>query len=282
MTRLFRHSAPAAMAAFLFALPAAVQAKTPVPQPGVSSRIDVIRQRGSLRVAVLDEYPWLKQTDGGEAPFAGPAWRLAEEYARRLGVKLETVLVSQDAKVSILSTGEVDITIAPLLETPARDKIVDFVPYSVSAQCLFGLADNPKVAAASRIDDLNRPDVTVAYTTATPQGAWVQGRLPQATLLGVSADPGSIAEVPIKQILSHQADVTTIDKFFFGGIAKKVPGLVTVPRGAACLASKELPIPVGLGIDKRQPKFLAWLRAVADEIKPQVVAAEVRVEKAGS
>ena len=282
MTCPLRHGAPAAIAAFLLALPAAVQAKTPVPQPGVSSRIDAIRLRGSLRVAVLGEYPWLKQTDGGKTPFAGPAWHLAEEYAKRLGVKLETVPVSQDAKVPILSTGKVDITVAPLLETPARDKIVDFVPYSVSAQCLFGLADNPKVAAASRIDDLNRPDVTVAYTTGTPQGAWVQGRLPQAAFLGVPADPGSIAEVPIKQILSHQADVTTIDKFFFGGIAKKVPGLITVPQVTACLASKELSIPVGLGIDKRQPEFLAWLRAVADEIKPQVVAAEARVEEAGS
>lgn len=253
-----------------------------VPSPGVSSRIDAIKQRGSLRVAVLDEYPWLKQTDGGEAPFEGPAWRLAEEYARRLGVNLETIPVGQDAKVPILSTDKVDITIAPLLETAARDKVVDFVLYSVSAQCLFGLADNPKVAAALSIDDLNRSNVTVAYTTGTPQGAWVQDRLPQATFLGVPGDPGSIADVPIKQILSHQADVTTIDKFFFDGVAKKVPGLVTVPRGAACLASQELPIPVGLGIDKRQPEFLAWLRAVAAEIKPQVVAAETRVEKAGS
>ena len=267
----------------LLAMPAVGRAaEVAVPSAGASRRIDAIKQRGSLRVAVLNEYPWLKQTDGGQAPFEGPAWRLAEEYSRRLGVKLETIPVSQDAKVPILSTGEVDITIAPLLETPARDKVVDFVLYSVSAQCLFGLADNPKVAAALSIDDLNRSDVTVAYTTGTPQGAWVQGRLPQAAFLGVPGDPGSIADVPTKQILSLQADVTTIDKFFFDGVAKKVPGLVTVPRGAACLASQELPIPVGLGIDKHQPEFLAWLRAVAEEIKPQVAAAEARVEKAGS
>ena len=281
MTYLFRHSGSAATAAFLLALPITVQADTPVPQPGISSRIDAIRQRGSLRVAVLNEYPWLKQTDGGKAPFEGPAWRLAEEYASRLGVKLETVSVSQDLKVPILSTGKVDITIAPLLETPARNKIVDFVLYSLSAQCLFGLADNPKVAAAVSIDDLNRSDVTVAYTIGTPQGVWVQGRLSQAVFLGVPVDPGS-PDVSIKPVLSHQADVTTIDKFFFDGIAKKVPGLVTVPRGAACLASKEMSIPVGLGIDKHQPEFLTWLRAVAEEIKPQVVAAEARVEKAGS
>ena len=281
MTRLFRHGAPAAIAAFFLALPAAVQAETPVPQPGVSGRIDAIRQRGSLRVAVFNEYPWLKQTAGGNAPFEGPAWRLAEEYASQLGVRLETIPVSRDGRIPILSTGKVDITIAPLLETPDRDKLVDFISYSTSAQCLFGLADNPKVASAGSIDDLNRPDVTVAYTTGTPQGAWVQGRLPRAVFLGVPVDPGS-PDVSIKPILSHQADVTMIDKFFFDGIAKKVPGLVTLPRGATCLASQEMPIPVGLGIAKRQPEFLSWLRAVTEEIKPQVVAAEARVERAGS
>ena len=281
MTYLFRHSGSVAIAAFLSALSITVQAETPVPKPGISSRIDAIRRRGSLRVAVFNEYPWLKQTDGGKAPFEGPAWRLVEEYASRLGVKLETVTVSQDAKVSILSTGKVDITIAPLLETPARDKIVDFVLYSVSAQCLFGLADNPAVAAALSIDDLNRSNVTIAYITGTPQEAWVRKRLPQAVFLRVPVDPGS-TDVSIKPVLSHQADVTTIDKFFFDGVAKKVPGLVTVPKGAACLASQEMPIPVGLGIDKHQPEFLAWLRAVTEEIKPQVAAAEARVEKAGS
>ena len=257
-------------------------AGTPVPPPGASDRIDAIKQRGSLRVAVLDEYPWLKQTDGGATPFKGPAWRLAEEYAARLGVRIEMVPAGQDNKVPMLLSGQVDITLAPLLETPARAETVDFVLYSMSAQCLFGLADNPKVAQAGSIDDLNRPDITVAYITGTPQGAWVQGRLPRATRLGVPGAPGSIADVPMDAILSRRADVTTIDKFFFAGVAAKVPGLVTLPKGDACLASQELPIPVGMGIAKHQPAFLAWLRAVAEEVKSQVVAEEVRVERDGS
>ena len=257
-------------------------ADVPVPPPGASSRIDAIKQRGSLRVAVLDEYPWLKQTDGGATPFKGPAWRLAEEYAARLGVGIETIPAGQDNKVPMLLSGQVDITLAPLLETSARAETVDFVLYSVSAQCLFGLADNPKVAQAGSIDDLNRPDVTVAYITSTPQGAWVQSRLPKATQLGVPGAPGSIADVPMDAILSRRADVTTIDKFFFAGVAAKVRGLATLPRGDACLASQELPIPVGMGISKNQPAFLAWLRAVAEEVKPQVVAEEAQVEKDGS
>jgi hypothetical protein len=49
-------------------------AEIPVAPPSASSRIAQIKQRGSLRVAVLDEYPWLKQnTNAGDKPFAGPA-----------------------------------------------------------------------------------------------------------------------------------------------------------------------------------------------------------------
>lgn len=249
-----------------------------VPPPGASSRIDAIKQRGTLRVAVLDEYPWLKQRAKGESPpFAGPAWRLAEEYARRLGVRLETVPVNFDTKVSVLTSGQVDITIAPLLVTPARAKTVDLIPYSMSAQSLFGRADNPKLARAKSIDDLNRPDITIAYIAGSPQGAWLQKRLPQAARRPV---PGNLADVPTAEILARRADVTTIDKFFFAGLAEKTPGLIAVPRDY--LSSQELPIPIGLAVAKNQPAFLAWLLAVAQEIKPQVVAAEAEVKKAGS
>ncbi len=249
-----------------------------VPPPGTSSRIDAIKQRGTLRVAVLDEYPWLKQRATGESPpFAGPAWRLAEEYARRLGVRLETVPVNFDNKVSVLTSGQVDITIAPLLVTPARAKTVDLIPYSMSAQSLFGRADNPKLAQAKRIDDLNRPDITIAFIAGSPQGTWLQKRLPKAKQRPV---PGNLADVPTAEILARRADVTTIDKFFFAGLAEKTPGLVPVPRDY--LRSQELPIPIGLAVAKNQPAFLAWLRAVAQEIKPQVEAAEAEVKKAGS
>lgn len=254
-------------------------ADIPAPPLGASSRIDAIRQRGALRVAALDEYPWLKKGGtGGNAPFEGPAWLLAEEYARRLGVKLETVPVGFDNKVSVLASGEADITVAPLLRTPDREKVVDLIPYSAAAHCLFGLAGNPKVARAGSIDDLNKPDVTIAFFTDTPQGTWLQQRLPLAARRGV---PGTIADLAVDEVVSRRADVAPIDQFFFAGLAKKVPGLVSVPGGAACLASQELPIPIAMAIDKGQPAFLAWLRAVAGAVKPQADAEQSRVVRAG-
>ena len=58
----------------------------------MSSRIDAIKARGTLKVGVLGELLWLiENTSGSGEPFSGPSWLLANEYAKRLGVKLETV-----------------------------------------------------------------------------------------------------------------------------------------------------------------------------------------------
>jgi len=261
----------------LFATPVAGwAADVPVPPPGASTQIDAIRQRGTLRVAVLNEFPWLiRNSSADAAPFHGPAWRLAEEYAHRLGVRIETTPVSFDDKVSILASGAVDISIVPLLMTPERETVVDMIGYSASAHCVFGLADNPKVAAADRIDDLDQPAVTIGFITGTPQGAWLQKRLVRAARDGV---PGNLADLATGEILAHRADVAPIDKFFFRDLQKKVPGLASVPKD--CLASQELPIPIGMAIDKGQPVFLDWLRAVAADIKPGVDAEMAKTVRA--
>ena len=99
------------------------------------------QERGSLRVAAIGEFPWLPENTTGSGPqFSGPAWVLAEEYAKRLGVPLEVVPVSHETKVPILATGDADISIAPLAVTPKRQEVVDFIVYSRSSLCFFGLA----------------------------------------------------------------------------------------------------------------------------------------------
>ena len=258
-------------------LPAAAAAP-PIPLPGTSDRIDAIRQRGFLRVAVLDEYPWLKKTaTGAGEPFEGAAWLLAETYARRLGVELVTTKVGFGDKVSVLSD-RADITIAPLLVTPDRAASFDLITYSQAAHCLFGRASNPKVAQAVTIDDLDRPDVTVGFIDDTPQGEWVKARLPSAARRGM---PGTIADLATREVLAGTADVAPIDQFFFAAVAAKVPGLVTIPKGVGCLNSTELPIPIGMAISKGQPVFLNWLREEARFIGPQLDAEQRRVVAEG-
>src|SRR5260370_4071695 len=157
----------------------AALAQTPaVPPPGASPRIDAIKKAGVLRVGVLANAPWLvENTSGSGEAWSGPAWLLAKEYAKRLNVKLEPVPVSHETKVPVLASNQVDISVTPLAETAERLKVVDFVIYSSTSVCMFGLKSNPKFAQAKSVDDLNRPEVTVAYYRSEEHTSELQSHL---------------------------------------------------------------------------------------------------------
>src|SRR5581483_6241127 len=170
--------------------PAAVPTTAPAasgapagPPPENSPRVKAIKQRGTLRVGAIGEFPWLPEnTSGSGDKFSGPAWILANEYAKRLGVKLEVVPVSHETKVPVLASNQVDITIAPLSETPARDKVIDFIIYSKSALCYFGLSNNPKLQNVNKPEDINRSDLTLAYFQGTPPETLIPPKYPQLKL----------------------------------------------------------------------------------------------------
>src|SRR6516225_1051978 len=148
----------------LTSLASVANADVPVPAPGASPRVDAIKKAGTLRVGVLANAPWLvENTTGQGEAWSGPAWILAQEYAKRLNVKLEPVPVSHETKVPVLASNQVDISVTPLAETQERLKVVDFIIYSNTSVCVFGLASNPRLAQAKSVDDLNKPDITIAY-----------------------------------------------------------------------------------------------------------------------
>lgn len=246
-----------------------------VPAPGRSPRIDAIKKVGVLRVAVLANAPWLvENTTGAGEHWSGPAWELAKEYAKRLGVKLAPVLVSHETKIPVLASNQVDISITPLAETPERTRVVDFILYSNTSVCMFGRADNPKFAEAKTVDDLNSPDITIAYFIGGAEEGWVKQRFPKAKFLGVA---NSGATAPLEEIMAKRADAAPINRIPYVPMSRKVKGLAVLPKENNCQNSTEKAQPVGVAIDKNQPAFLAWARAVEKAIHPQLVASEQKV-----
>jgi polar amino acid transport system substrate-binding protein len=228
-----------------------------------------------LRVAVLANAPWLvENTTGGGEQWSGPAWVLAKEYAKRLGVKVEPVLVSHETKIPVLASNQVDISITALAETPERIPVVDFVLYSNTSVCMFGRADNPRFTKAKTVDDLNSPDVTIAYFIGAGEEGWVKQRFPKAKLLGVA---NSGATAPLEDIMAKRADAAPINRIPYVPMSHKVKGLAVLPAENNCQGSTEKAQPVGVAIDKKQPEFLAWLQAVEKSIHPQLAEAEQKV-----
>jgi polar amino acid transport system substrate-binding protein len=262
----------AAVVAMAVALPAL--AEVAVPAPGQSPRIDAIKKAGVHRVGVLANAPWLvENTKGGGDAWSGPAWILANEYAKRLGVKLEAVPVSHETKVPVLASNQVDISVTPLAETPDRLKVVDFVIYSSTSVCMYGLASNPKFASAKSVDDLNRPDITISYYTGGGEEGWVKERFPKAQLRGVAGSGVS----PVEEVMAKRADAVPINRVPWVAMGRKLKQLAVLPKDNNCQNSTEKAAPVGMAVDKNQDAFLQWARAVEKEIEPQLKKDEARV-----
>jgi len=243
-----------------------------VPAAGKSARIDAIKAAGELRVGVLANPPWLvEDTTGAGEPWRGPAWTLALTYAEKLGVKLVPIAVSHETKVPVLAANQVDMTISPLSMTKQRMEVVDFVTYSRTSLCVFGKASNPKVANAKSVDDFDNPDVTIAYFTGGGEENWVKERFPKATLRGVTS-AGTAA--PVEEIMAGRADVAPINRIPFVALARKVKGLEALPRENNCQDSTEAVNEIGLAVDKNQPDYVEWLRAVAETMLPELQAQE--------
>ena len=253
---------------------AAARADVPVPAPGASPRIDAIKKAGVLRVGVLANAPWLvENTTGQGGAWSGPAWLLAQEYAKRLNVKLEPVPVSHETKVPVLASNQVDISVTPLAETPDRLKVVDFVVYSATSVCMFGLSSNPKFAGARTVDDLNKPEITIAYYTGGGEESWVKERFPKAQLRGVAGS----GVAPVEEVMAKRADAVPINRVPWVAMGRKLSQLWVLPRQNNCQDSTEKAAPVGMAIDKNQPAFLQWARAVEKDIETKLKADELRV-----
>ena len=251
---------------------------TDVPAPGVSARVDAIKKANVLRVGVLANPPWLvENTSGSGDRWAGPVWMLTTEIAKRLGVSVQVVPVSHETKVPVLAANQVDMSITPLSQTPERDKVVDFVIYSNTASCMFGLAKNDKFKAAKTVDDLNNPNITVAYFIGGSEENWVKQRFPKAKLRGATS---SNAPAPVEEVMARRADAAPINRIQWALLKSKVSGLSILPSENDCQDSQELAAPVGLAIDKNQPAFLAFLRGVQAEMKPALAAEEKRMVEA--
>jgi polar amino acid transport system substrate-binding protein len=264
----------AAIAAAMLTFATIASADVAVPAPGASPRIDAIKKAGALRVGVLANAPWLVENTSGQGEaWSGPAWMLAQEYAKRLNVKLEAIPVSHETKVPVLASNQVDISVTPLAETAERLKVVDFVIYSSTSVCMFGLSSNPKFADAKSVDDLNKPDITIAYYTGGGEEGWVKERFPKAQLRGVAGS----GVAPVEEVMAKRADAVPINRVPWVAMGRKLKQLAVLPKDNNCQNSTEKAAPVGMAIDKNQPAFLQWTRAVEKEIEAKLKSDEARV-----
>jgi len=236
-----------------------------VPAPGASPTIDKIRQNGKLRAGVALAAPWLLQ-DPSTKEYYGPAADLVRRIAQELNVPVEYVDSGWDVLIAGLQADKFDLTVAPMFATPARMKVVDFVNYTEAGTCYFAKKDNAKV---NSLDDLNNPDVTIVTFTGTGTEEGIRKKYPNATINSIVQPPGG--QPPIEDVLSGRADVGPFDSPLALFIAQQYPDLKIIPQDPEyCIAHADIPFPIGMGFNKNDPAFTAFLQSVVDAMQAEI------------
>src|SRR5260221_533122 len=132
---------------------------------------------------------------------------------------------------------------------------------AMAAVSLSAMAQEPPPAGASpRIDAIHKAGILRVGVLA---------KLPGVTNSGATA--------PVEEVLARRADAAPINRVPWVGMNKKVKGLAVLPSADNCQGSMEKAAPVGIGIDKNQPAYRDWLRAVAKAWKAKLDAEERKI-----
>jgi polar amino acid transport system substrate-binding protein len=89
------------------------------------STYDHVQDEGVLRVGIRFDNPPLSYIDE-DGQWVGFDVDLANEVARRLGLKTEQVKVDEITRISFLQEGKIDMAVASMNHTRGRDEAIDF------------------------------------------------------------------------------------------------------------------------------------------------------------
>jgi polar amino acid transport system substrate-binding protein len=141
------------------------------------STIEQVIKRGELRVGMSTFVPWAMTDKAGQ--LIGFEIDVARRLAQDLGVKVEFVPTKWAGIIPALLTGKFDVIIGGMGILPQRNLKVNFsIPYDYSGVAL--VAHKQLAAGFSRLEDFNRPEVTVTARLGSTAAAAVNKLLPQA------------------------------------------------------------------------------------------------------
>lgn len=185
-----------------------------IPSFVVAADLETIQKRGQLIVAVKDNSPPLgfRSTDG---QLQGLEIEIAERLAQELlgpsaTVKLKPVL--NQARLSVVLNGDVDIAIARMTLTDSRSRVASFsIPYYLDGTALI-----TNDATVQLLTDLTRQKVGVLNNSSTVD--IVRQRFPQAKLVAVDSYTRAQQLLEQDEIAAFAADASVLS-----GWVKEMP-----------------------------------------------------------
>lgn len=202
MTRFFRLLLAAVVAGGFAATDAA------------ANTLDKIKQRGSIVVGVKNDYkPWGFLDPSGK--IVGMEIDLAQDVAKRLGVKLEMIPVVAANRMEFLQQGRIDLIIATMGDTPQRRQVVGMIEPAYYAGGTNVLA--PKSAKLKKWTDIkDRPVCAI-------QGAYYNRRVSEMykpKLVAFTGIPEVLNALQAGNCIAFVYDNTFIESTLAGGDPK--------------------------------------------------------------
>lgn len=97
----------------------------PVSNVSAQSQLEAVKSRGEIVAGVRFDSPPFGFVDAN-GKNVGIDVQIAQDFARRLGLKLQLVQVTAQSRIPMLSSGKVDLLVAALTHTREREKAIDF------------------------------------------------------------------------------------------------------------------------------------------------------------
>ncbi|WP_106755005.1 transporter substrate-binding domain-containing protein [Pannonibacter carbonis] len=207
-----------------------------------AGKIDEIRSRGVVRIGVSLGGEPIGFRDAQNNP-VGYDVDVATRLAEKLGVPVEFVDVSGDARISMLVSGQIDVAVANTSATLERAKTVDFsIPYNRAGLRVIVQKD----AGIASLDDLNGKKVVVGRGSTGE--TFMKAKVPGAELVYTDTfSPDGVLLLQQKRVQAAIEDSSLLDY-----LATTSDNLVTLPG----LYSND---PIGIAVAKGDPHFTRWL-----------------------
>jgi polar amino acid transport system substrate-binding protein len=229
-----------------------------VPSSQQSPTIAEICKKGTFQAAIAVSFPWLLQ-DPKTGKYYGAADFLARTIAGELHVKLQYVPTDWSVVIAGLQADKYQVIMSPLLDTPARRKVISFVNYSTDGNCYALLKSNHSVQT---LRDLNNPKVRILTFTGTGNEEAVKRLYPKATDVSIVEPPGGEIGA-LQQVVTGRADVVAIDSSSANVVVAKYRQFKIIPRNAAyCITHPDSPFYVGMGYRKGDHAMGGYLQQV--------------------
>jgi len=178
--------------------------------------LDQIISDGTIRVGVNPNYPPTALYND-KNQLVGFEVDIANKLADMLGVKVDYVTVTPNARIPFVTSGKIDVVMGAMTRTVDRAKLIDFtVPINTEG---FGVLTT-EGQSYKKVQELNTADVTLVEVRGTTPVPWIKENLPKAKLLLLSQWTDAL-----RAIEQGRATATIADFTSFGEWTKQFPNV---------------------------------------------------------